>query len=695
MSLTNEQENAVKVLLDRYNKNEKITVLQGPAGSGKALVHGTLVPVLEGFVKVENVKVGDYVFGRDGHPTKVIGVYPQGITRNFLITFEDGRQSKCSSDHLWPCYTSKGNLKIFTTQQIFERGVYENIEKPSNGYKFKVPLCEGVEYPFKQTSLDPYLIGLLLGDGCTLQSKLTISSTDDFLIEEFCKITGFEAKKENGNCNWFFQSSSENVLTKQYLKKYKEELINYSYNKRIPKEFLYNSKEVRYSLLQGLMDTDGSVDLKGRCSFVTTSEGLKNDFLQLVYSLGYMASVSEDKRKEKYTKSCYLIQIQTTEEEKLNFFRLPRKKERIEQKIKKNNHHRNYDRIAIIAVEQVEDAFSTCLAVDNEEKLFLTQDFIVTHNSYTLHYLMDYLGSSPRNVAFAAFTGTAAKILINKNLNASTIHKLIYNPIMRRGTCVGFKRKDREELSHLKLIVVDEFSMVSDAILKDLLYFNIPIILVGDKNQLPPIGEPNRFINLSHAALTEPVRQALDNPILWAANEIRLGNRLSKGIHGDILFVGHKSQLQQDWLRPDVRIIAGLNATRKKINRQIAGSDIPMVGHRIIFLKNDWGSMITNGTTAEIENLNLISFSSFKLDFITDDDMIFKEYKADFQKQTSPKKQFFDFAYCLTAHKAQGATYDSPGLIIDESNYFKEYKNHWLYTAITRYTGKYNVAILQ
>lgn len=332
---------------------------------------------------------------------------------------------------------------------------------------------------------------------------------------------------------------------------------------------------------------------------------------------------------------------------------------------------------------------------NKNEKITVLQGPAGSGKSYLLSYFINYVSCKPDEVAFVAFTGTAAKILMQKGLYASTIHKLIYDPIIYRGVCIGFRKKAKDRLSHLKLIVVDEFSMVSDVLLKDLMSFNIPIILVGDKNQLPPIGEPNRFINLSHAALTEPVRQALDNPILWAANEIRLGNRLSKGIHGDILFVGHKSQLQQDWLRPDVRIIAGLNATRKKINRQIAGSDIPMVGHRIIFLKNDWGNMITNGTTAEIENLNLISFSSFKLDFITDDDMIFKEYKADFQKQTSPKKQFFDFAYCLTAHKAQGATYDSPGLIIDESNYFKEYKNHWLYTAITRYTGKYNVAILQ
>lgn len=331
----------------------------------------------------------------------------------------------------------------------------------------------------------------------------------------------------------------------------------------------------------------------------------------------------------------------------------------------------------------------------NKEKVSILQGVAGSGKSYLLSYLIQYLGYPEEKVAFATYTGTAAKILMRQGLNASTIHQLIYNPIIRRGVCVGFRIKPKRDLQGLKLVVIDEFSMVPETILQDLLSFNIPIIFVGDHAQLPPIGEPNKLIFQADATLTEPLRQALNNPILWAANEVRLGKGLPTGLHGGILYVGNKGDLKEEWLRPEVKIIAGLNKTRNKINLQISGSPSPEEGHQIIFLKNDWSTFITNGTIAEILDLEQVSFSTYKLKIQLEDELIVESYKADFQKKANPRNQFFDFAYCLTCHKAQGATYDSPGLIIDESQYFREYKKHWLYTGLTRFTGNYNVAVLK
>ena len=696
--LSREQEEALKVLKSKINSGAPVTILQGPAGSGKALVHGSKIPTIEGFSKIEDLKVGDFVLDRNGNPTKVIGVYPQGVTKNYLITFEDGRQSKCSSEHLWSCYTSKGNLKTFTAQQIFERGVYENLQKPSNGYRFKIPVANAINYPAKETFLDPYLVGALLGDGCTLQSKLTISSADDFLIKEICAITGFEARKEQSNYNWYFTHLSQNVLTKKYLGQYKKELIDYSYNKRIPKEFLYNSRDVRIALLQGLMDTDGSVDLKGRCSFTTTSENLKSDFLQLVYSLGYLASVDEDQREEKYTKTCYRIRIQATEQEKLNFFRLPRKKEKIEQKIKKGNRHRNYNQIAITSIEQIEDGPSTCIAVENKEKLFLTEDFIVTHNTYLLKYLFESLGYSESTIAFVAYTGIASQVLSKQGMSASTIHSLIYTPIIINGYCVGFRKKPKDEITGLRLIVVDEFSMLTQDMLEDLLSYGVPLLLVGDQFQLPPIGKANQYVNLADVALTEIHRQALDNPILKAATDVREGRGLPGGIYGDTLWVGRKEEADDGWFRKDVQVITGLNKTKDDLNIVMAGTMKPKAGHKIIFLKNDWKNGITNGTIANINQIRDFGYSRYSLDFNADSIGRFQRYDAKFLLSgdtPQSKNQMFSYAYAISCHKAQGQTFDTPGIIFDESGYFRQDSKRWLYTALSRFTGNYNVAILR
>lgn len=696
--LSREQEQALKVLKNKINSGAPVTILQGPAGSGKALVHGSKIPTIEGFSKIEDLKVGDFVLDRNGNPTKVIGVYPQGVTKNYLITFEDGRQSKCSSEHLWSCYTSKGNLKTFTAQQIFERGVYENLQKPSNGYRFKIPVAKTINYPTKETSLDPYLVGVLLGDGCTLQSKLTISSADDFLIKEICAITGFEAKKEESNYNWYFTHLSQNVLTKKYLDQYKKELIDYSYNKRIPKEFLYNSKDVRVALLQGLMDTDGSVDLKGRCSFTTTSENLKSDFLQLVYSLGYLASVHEDQREGKYTKTCYKIQIQTTEQEKLNFFRLPRKKEKIAQKIKKGNRHRNYNQIAIINIEQIEDGLSTCIAVENKEKLFLTEDFIVTHNTYLLKHLFESLGYPESTIAFVAYTGIASQVLSKQGMSASTIHALIYTPVIINGYCVGFRKKPKDEITKFRLIVVDEFSMLTQDMLEDLLSYGVPLLLVGDQFQLPPIGKANQYVNLADVALTEIHRQALDNPILKAATDVREGRGLPGGIYGNTLWVGRKEDADDGWFRKDVQVITGLNKTKDDLNIVMAGTMKPKTGHKIIFLKNDWKNGITNGTIANINQIRDFGYSRYSLDFNADSIGRFKQYNAKFLLSgdtPQSKNQMFSYAYAISCHKAQGQTFDTPGIIFDESGYFRQDSKRWLYTALSRFTGNYSVAILR
>lgn len=333
---------------------------------------------------------------------------------------------------------------------------------------------------------------------------------------------------------------------------------------------------------------------------------------------------------------------------------------------------------------------------ESKEKVSVLQGVAGSGKSFLLSYLIDYLGYEDNEVAFATYTGTAAKVLMRQGLNASTIHGLIYKPIIRRGVCVGFTKRPKKWLEGLRLIVIDEFSMVPQNILEDLLSFHIPLILVGDQAQLPPIGKANVLIHQAHAVLTEPLRQALDNPILWGANEVRLGRPLTYGVHGDILYVGQKKDIKEEWLRPEVKIIAGLNKTRQKINLQMSGSQTPQVGHNIIFLKNDWQTFITNGTIGEILNLEQRGFLNYKLKILLDDDdTIIEDYSADFQKQSKPSMQFFDFAYAITCHKAQGQTYDTPGLIIDESQYFREYQKHWLYTALTRYTGNYNVAVLK
>lgn len=684
--LTDEQNKAIKILKPRILNNEPITILQGYGGTGKALVHGTKIPTMEGHVLIENIQIGDYVVDRQGQQTQVTGVYPQGITKNYKITFQDGRTSKCSSEHLWVVYTSKGYLKNFTTQEMFEKGTV-------NGFTFKIPINQTIDYPAKELLISPYAMGVFIGDGRGLKPDLTINSKNSKITLEFAEsISANFCEEHMVSDSWCFIKNGGKIHTKSFFTNYPE-LLTYSCCKSIPKDYLFNSKENRLALLQGLMDVKGKVQQKTHCRFITTSEPLKNDFLFLIRSLGFIGTV---KIKKRPTGNHYVIHFSASEGEIANFFRVNKPKQRTQTADKTNSQ----PKLLITNIQPIEDDYSTCISVDNAEKLFLTEDFIVTHNTYTLTYLLQELNYSSREVKFCAFTGAAAKILMNRGLNASTIHSLIYKPIMRYGVCVGFRKKTTTEMGaeEIKLIVVDEYSMVSQELLDDLGSFHIPLLLVGDNAQLPPIGVPNKYINDFHAQLTQVQRQALDSAVLWAATEVREGRFLKEGVYGNgELFVGRKHQLNQDWLRPDVQIICGTNATREKLNIQVAGHVAPEKGDKIVFLKNHFDLGIVNGSV-----VNLTGFTKAiaydKLKFMIDD-MPVNEYNAYFQ--VAPKKfpkhvhNVYDFAYALTCHKMQGSGVSESLLIVDESFYFREHQTAWLYTALTRSTGEKPVALLR
>lgn len=316
-------------------------------------------------------------------------------------------------------------------------------------------------------------------------------------------------------------------------------------------------------------------------------------------------------------------------------------------------------------------------------------------------------------VLFAAFTGKAAQVLRARGAkNARTIHSLIYRP---RGeeevsdeetgkTTISpmFSINRQSPLAQAALIIIDECSMVDEALGKDLMSFGTPILVLGDPGQLPPISGGGFFTEHEpDILLTEIHRQARDNPIIDLAMQVREGREIMHGDYGTAQVIG-KADVERDMVLEADQVLVGTNRTRRRYNqrlRQLKGftQDVPQAGDKLVCLRNDPSKGLLNGSlwqvmTASKETvkpgINLMVRPE-------DDDMdrgaakikllksVFEDPGLEVPWSTKKRYDDFDYGYALTVHKAQGSQWNSV-VLFDESFAFRDTRERWLYTAITR-----------
>ena len=379
----------------RGAREGKMYIYSAPTGMGKALPNSTMIPLANGSWKtVGEVKEGDYLIDRHGKPTKVLKVFPQGVKDVYQITFKDGRKALCNDEHLWTYHNtcSKDNNKLETrTLKELLKDINRLGYKTDRAWRYSIPNNEAITYNTDvQLDLNPYLLGLLIGDGSFRQQKsnrnLTFATNDVELLNSF-RENGLEPYRHSlNNYDYSFKDqNNNNVHVKEFCDQYHLELLynKYGYEKEIPEKYLISSVKDRMSLLQGLLDTGGHVDKKGRVSFSNTSKILIDQVRQLCQSLGLMTTLSKDKRCDKYTNGhCYTVQIIGKPEIKKDLFRLPRQREKLSQWYNNGKRKMYSSYNPIINIENLHrQEEMTCFLVDNDEHLFLMNDFIVTHNT--------------------------------------------------------------------------------------------------------------------------------------------------------------------------------------------------------------------------------------------------------------------------------------------------------------------------
>lgn len=357
-----------------------------------------------------------------------------------------------------------------------------------------------------------------------------------------------------------------------------------------------------------------------------------------------------------------------------------------------------------------------------------------TGKTTLVRYLIERLGLKYDEVLFVAFMGKAASQLARNGLPAKTIHSAIYDLVKvperdengkiiikengKVKTIKKFVLKDRIG-KHIKLIVLDEGSMVNEDIGKDLLSFDLPVIVLGDLNQLPPVFGNSFFLRKPDVILRKIMRQAEGDPIIWLSQEILNGRKLKPGIYGKSAVIRREEINEDNFVNSSI-VITGTNRLRYSINtkfreefKQIKNLEIPQYGEKLICRKNNWHKMIddgiflTNGTTGFVDYVDKASYNGktmtidFRPDFtktafknITFD---YKHLYADPMKEDEPFSYFNDkmeFAYAITVHSSQGSQWEKV-LFLDESYIMRDEfsRRSFEYTGITRARSSIIIAI--
>lgn len=372
-----------------YENQSRNMMLLGARGGGKALSINELIPTPSGFKTMNEISVGDEVFAWNGSRTKVTGIPFLGEDIFYEITLKDGRTITAGQDHLWTVmkHGTKRGLITISTKEILKDYIRKRkiTDRNPSGkeYIYRIPVNGCVDFPKQDIDLDSYTLGIIIGNGCCVNAhRNTINIAVNYL--------DYEALKSNIPYRISELKDDKHVVL--YLQNIKDILIKYnlygkySYNKFIPKEYLFNDKETRLELLKGLIDSDGTVTKsRGTPSYSTTSEQLADDVCFLARSLGYNCRKSKKENvgyKDKdgnfvHCRDCYNVYIYTDE----NISKLDRKNEKIASRISKYQRSK-MDYTTIVDIKPIGIQYGKCISVEDDKHCFLAGDFIVTHNSY-------------------------------------------------------------------------------------------------------------------------------------------------------------------------------------------------------------------------------------------------------------------------------------------------------------------------
>jgi phosphate starvation-inducible protein PhoH len=392
-----------KKLFDSY-ADAKHIVAYGAAGTGKAQPLYSKILTPSGWTTMEKIKIGDYVLTPDGKKSKVCGIFPQGKKHIYEVIFHDGSKTRCCLEHLWEINApngwyrrGSGSKKIVNTQYIIDFLREKEIRKSSTN--ISIDLIEPIKTENINLPLDPYLIGCLIGDGSLTTATPKFTTKDNSILEQLSNVLDENIVIKSCKGRNYDYNLVDSLSRKNKFNSLTETLKDLglqgkkSYEKIIPRTYINSGTEQKLNIIRGLMDTDGTVDYRnGTVSFSTTSEILAKQVQEIIWSLGGICKITSKIPTYTYDgikktgKRSYNVWITVRNPKEL--FTLQRKKDLCRETYDKLQYRRKIKNVNYVGEEDAQ-----CIMIEDEKHLYITDDYIITHNTFITLYnaLVDVL----------------------------------------------------------------------------------------------------------------------------------------------------------------------------------------------------------------------------------------------------------------------------------------------------------------
>lgn len=370
-------------VLGGFHDSDLYVIGARPAMGKELWIKSKVMTKENGWIEIGKLRVGDQVASIDGEDSFVTGVFPQGKKSLFSVKFRDGRSVLSGLDHQWEVmYRDWDQPRVLTTSTLIQM-----LDKKRYHNRLSINLFSGDYGNDIGVTLDPWMLGALLGDGCMSDKKggVHFSSDDKHIVDKFNNALpdGYFLKNTMGVD---YSITGAGKGNKSSIRSWLEDLGVYgclSYDKHVPKPYMDGTRKTRLAVLQGIMDTDGWVEKTGSVVFCSASKMLAEDVVYLVRSIGGTATIKEKRNSHA---GAYNVYIQHSNPKEL--FTLPRKVDRTRESHTHSGKEATL-RLTIKSIDYEREDEAFCISVSHNRALYITEDFIVTHNTAFLLNLID------------------------------------------------------------------------------------------------------------------------------------------------------------------------------------------------------------------------------------------------------------------------------------------------------------------